>query len=142
MTSILRKRVHEQALPFRQGYDSPAGYDIAGVHILSRKNSVEETITYVGTGWSLEIPETHYVEIHERSSLHKTGFGLANKVGIIDSDYRGELILALRSNTELDPPLGTYMVQLIPRRKEPVIWVDSDDISETKRGKGGFGSSD
>lgn len=144
MVIILRKKVHTGALPMRASYDEAAGIDVCVVDI----ESMSDTTLYVTTGWSLEIPATHYVELHARSSLHKKGWMLANGVGIIDSDYRGPIIVALtpisplQTPSSLIPPYGEYVVQLIVKKKEEVQWVDSTVLSETTRGNRGFGSSD
>lgn len=145
MVRILKKKVLEEALPFRRAYDNAAGTDVCGVRVIEKKkDSLGREVTYVSTGWSLEIPPTHFVEIHERSSLHKSSWGLANKCGVIDSDYRGPLILALVSSVPTSdlPPLNTPIVQLIVRKKEDTEWVEVDSLSATRRGEGGFGSSD
>jgi len=100
------------------------------------------------TGISIELPRYHFGAIYPRSSLHKKGLTLANNVGIIDSSYRGEIILPvknifsdiIRINGQwgLRVPLAQLIIQ--PYRYERIEVVDS--LSETPRGDGGFGSTD
>jgi len=117
-------------------------------------------VVYWKTALSVEPPEGYYLEIHPRSSLHKKGWMLVNSTGIIDSDYRGELKIPLipidvknifngteteieivRSFAKIEP--GTRIAQLILRKNEllDVNIEESDTLSETKRGSGGFGST-
>lgn len=163
MTVIKMKKVSELAQPLRSAYEYAAGVDIAAVRVAKEYNGTK----LLGTGWALEIPTTHYVEIHVRSSTHKDGFSLANTVGVVDSDYRGEIFLAMNPTTthiqvgdrcvptlssdtcsltlerkQADlPSLPWYCVQLIPKKKEFVQWVEVEELSDTQRGEGGFGSS-
>lgn len=144
MVLIRRKRLDDRALPFRSAYDSAVGYDVATIDVVSSS----DTTLYLTTGYSLEIPDTHYIEVHARSSLHKRGWMLSNSVGIIDSDYRGPIIICLtpidkrETPLSLIPPIGEYIVQLIVKEKVQVQWEDTDTLTSTNRGEGGLGSSD
>lgn len=101
------------------------------------------------TGIRVEIPRNHFGAIYPRSSLHKKGLTLANNVGIIDSSYRGEIMLAIKNiysdviringQWGIRAPLAQLIVQ--PYRFERIEVVDTD-LSTTTRGEGGFGSSD
>lgn len=84
-----------------------------------------------------------YVELVARSSLSKTGHMLANSVGIIDNQYRGEILVALYKFDPVAPPLQLPLraCQLIPRLLVDVNTIDVIQLSETKRGEGGFGST-
>jgi len=97
----------------------------------------------VSTGVAVEIPEGHVGLIMIRSSLGARGLSLSNGVGVIDSDYRGELKLALRNNSShlFSRPAGDRIAQLLIL---PIIQVDFevvDSFEETSRGPGGFGST-
>jgi dUTP pyrophosphatase len=146
MTVIGMKKVSDLAQPLRCAYGTSAGIDIAAVRIAKEYDGVY----LLGTGWSLEIPDTHYVEIHERSSTHKEGWTLANNVGIIDPCYRGEIFLAMTptiASTKMGkegrdlPQLPWYAAQLIVKKREIALWSEVDELSVTERGDGGFGSS-
>lgn len=91
-TTLRVKRVDSASMPLKQAYDSSACTDMSIVRLIK----IENGVAYFGTGISVGIPSGFYVELHARSSLHKHGWVLANSVGIIDEDYRGELIVALQ----------------------------------------------
>lgn len=101
------------------------------------------------TGIHVEIPRNHFGAIYPRSSLHKKGLTLANNVGIIDSSYRGEIMLPIKNifsdiiRINGQWGLRTALAQLIvqPYRFEKIEVIDTD-LSVTERGEGGFGSSD
>jgi len=105
---------------------------------------------YLPTGIKVEIPKNYVGKIYPRSSLHKKGLILANQTGIIDSSYRGEIILAIKNESNNDVIINgqwgirTPLVQLIiePYRYEKIEVVDDGELSTTSRGEGGFGSTD
>lgn len=116
-----------------------------------------DSVVYWKTGLSVQPPEGYYFELHARSSLHKKGWKLANSVGIIDADYRGELILAMHpydreTNKHHGYSIfddaeklthGTRVAQLILRKNYLPDFevVEVDNLTETDRGNGGFGST-
>jgi len=113
-----------------------------------------------GTGLSFEIPEGYVGLIYPRSSLGKHDLRLTNCVGVIDSGYRGEVIFNFENhgmNVEFNPNIGTPgilwpkdtkiykvgdrigQIMIVPYPK--VELVEAEELSETERGSGGFGSS-
>jgi dUTP pyrophosphatase len=93
----------------------------------------------------LEIPNNYYVEIVPRSSIIKSGFILSNNIGIIDASYKGNLYVCLtKTNLDSEITLPFKCCQLIIRKQEFPIFkeIKIEDIIETKRGEGGFGSTD
>ena len=96
-------------------------------------------------GFNMEIPEGYHAEIYPRSSIGlKTYLRMANSVGIIDSDYRGEVgfIAECRSfGSYLHIRKGERIAQMIIKRNEEVELVQADELSDTERGVGGFGST-
>lgn len=95
------------------------------------------------TGLAMEIPDGYYGAIYARSGLAtKQGLRPANCVGVIDSDYRGEIMVALHNDSKYDSRFvknGDRIAQLIV---SPYLFVDfeeSDDLDDTERGDGGFG---
>lgn len=97
----------------------------------------------IHTGVCVEIPENHFGILCPRSSAGKKGLSLVNTIGIIDSDYRGEIILLMRNNGVSAVPLrrGERVAQLlIVPYISPEIEV-VEELSETVRGTGGFGST-
>lgn len=99
------------------------------------------------TGLFVEVPEGYCLLIVERSSLHKHGVCLANSVGVIDSDYRGEIRMILRDcmNDELYDhvfiPSGTRVAQAFLKKIDPIEWVECDSLDDTERGESGIGST-
>jgi len=125
------------ALPSR-AYPKSAGYDL---------RSAERTILYAGvttpirTGVKLQLPENTSGQIWPRSGLAKMGFSVR---GIVDEDFRGEIIVVMQNNTLLDVEIeeGTKIAQLLI---VPVIHPKMDivkELDESSRGEQGFGSSD
>ena len=98
----------------------------------------------IKTGLSLEIPEGYAGLIYARSGLaSKKGLAPANKVGVVDSDYRGEVMVALHNHTDISAEIecGERVAQLVitPFLKAEFNLVD--ELSDTVRGEGGFGST-
>lgn len=141
--SMSRSEVVEFLTP-KKATPGSAGYDI---HLI-RKHKTVEDVYFFGTGISVQPPDGYYIDMVPRSSISKTGYMLTNSVGVIDADYRGEILVALR---KIDPDtellkLPSKMVQLILRplvHFDPVVF-DCDEINldDTERGSGGFGSTD
>lgn len=96
----------------------------------------------VPTGLFLEIPKGYEVQIRARSGLAvKYGIGLVNGIGTIDSDYRGEIKVALINwgNETFVINDGDRIAQMVAARYEKADLIEADELSETERGSGGFG---
>jgi len=128
--SVMPTRVHEDDI----------GFDVMIIDIFK---VVNESITMYETGISVKPEEGYYVEIVPRSSFSKTGYVLANSIGVIDPNYRGTLKIAVikvdKSMPDLPVPYKGF--QLIVRRVEKVSLKQVSDLDETSRGSGGFGST-
>ena len=101
-------------------------------------------ITFLHTGLAMAIPKGYHGEIHIRSSWGKRGIRLANCTGIIDSDYRGELVLLVINDTGnvYHAPKGERLAQLV-LVKDPSFKIEEvTELDKTERGIGGFGSTD
>jgi deoxyuridine 5'-triphosphate nucleotidohydrolase len=127
------------AIPPRKAHHEDTGYDLHLVKLLKEENGVK----YYDTGVVVEPSAGCYFELVGRSSISKSGYMLANNVGILDQNYRGNVIAALVKWRDEAPDLElpARIVQLIPRQfihLEPVL---ADSLSETVRGAGGFGST-
>ncbi len=98
----------------------------------------------IGTGISLELPVGFVGLVYARSGLaSKQDLAPANKVGVIDCDYRGEIMVALHNHgdqTRLVSP-GDRIAQLVITPYIIADFIECDDISDTTRGSGGFGST-
>ena len=98
----------------------------------------------VPTGLYLEIPEGYEVQVRPRSGLAaKKGVTVLNAPGTIDADYRGEVrvILVNLSAEEFVVENGERIAQLVLARHEVIEWEESDCLSSSGRGEGGFGST-
>lgn len=98
----------------------------------------------VPTGIAISLPVGYEAQIRPRSGLAlKNGIMLANDVGTIDSDYRGEIgVILLNTSTTLfrvEPSMR--IAQMIVSRYESAEWQEVDDLDETERGSGGYGST-
>jgi dUTP pyrophosphatase len=97
------------------------------------------------TGIKLEIPVGYYVEIVPRSSLSKTGYMMANSIGIIDCSYKGELLVALAkiNRNALDIQFPFRCCQLIMRKQifADMVEIQQTELTDSNRGEGGFGST-
>lgn len=122
--------------------------DLVATHFIGSESS-EMVIgpgekVMIGTGIAIELPVGKAALIFARSGLaSKKGLAPANKVGVIDSDYRGELIVALRNysnNTEV-VSLGERVAQLGIVDMPQCIFEEVSELSDTDRGLGGFGST-
>jgi dUTP pyrophosphatase len=98
----------------------------------------------VGTGLAFEIPEGYEMQVRPRSGLAlKHGITLPNAPGTIDADYRGELKVILQNSGTEPFPIrrGERIAQLVFARHEAPELRESDAVSKTARGAGGFGST-
>lgn len=98
----------------------------------------------IKTGIAVEIPKGWHGEIHLRSSIGaKTKLRLANGTGIIDSDYRGELLLLVENVGKYEAAIsaGQRIAQLVLIKDTPFEVVVTDTLSKTERGTGGIGST-
>jgi deoxyuridine 5'-triphosphate nucleotidohydrolase len=119
--------------------NSDAGYDLT---LISVHKTVGNTVFY-NTGVSVQPPKNMYFDLVARSSITKTGYILANGIGIIDNEYRGDILVALMKidpNAE-DLQLPSRLVQIVPRVCLDLTPVKSESLSLTERDTKGFGSS-
>ena len=123
--------------PFAAGADLRA---VSDGPITIRPN---ETVL-VHTGLAMEIPEGLVGLVYARSGLaSKRGLVPANCVGVIDSDYRGEIMVALHNHSEKTQTIesGERIAQLVIAPYISAEFIEADSLSETDRGQGGFGST-
>jgi dUTP pyrophosphatase len=94
------------------------------------------------TGLSLEIPAGYVGLIFPRSSISKTPHTLRNSVGVIDSGYRGEVMVKFGGNSSAESyKKGDRIAQVMILPYPKIHFVESQDLSESERGSGGFGST-
>ncbi len=98
----------------------------------------------VPTGLAMELPTGYAGLIYARSGLaSKKGLAPANKVGVIDSDYRGEVLVALHNHSAVQASIepGERIAQLIVTPYIQAVFNEQDELDDTDRGTGGFGST-
>lgn len=122
--------------------DGSGCFDICATRIVDN-NLADNTITY-GTGLAFEIPQGHVLLLFSRSGMaFNDNTRLSNCVGVIDSDYRGEVLVKLISDSVDD--IGNYLhkrvVQGLVVAVPKVSFTLVDELSDTDRGVGGFGST-
>ena len=141
--SIEVKKLREDATLPTRGCAYSAGYDLYA--------AIDEPITIaphktekIGTGLAFALPEETFAAIFARSGLAtKEGLRPANCVGVCDSDYRGEYIVALHNDSEETRTIEPQerIAQMILMSINPINFTEVDELSETDRGEGGFGST-
>jgi dUTP pyrophosphatase len=138
--NIINKSQHE--LPHYETIAS-AGMDLrANLTESIRLNPLERTI--VKTGLYIELPIGYEAQVRPRSGLAaKKGITVLNSPGTVDADYRGEIgvILVNLSNEVFVVENGERIAQLVIAQHERAEWIEVQELSETSRGEGGFGST-
>lgn len=135
------KKLDEKAVIPKRGSASAAGYDIYSIEDVSLPSGETKLIR---TGLSMEIPENYFGGVFARSGLAvKEGIRPANCVAVIDADYRGELMVPLHNDSKEERRItvGERIAQLVILPFLPVEFEETDELSETDRGEGGFGST-
>lgn len=135
------KKLTTTAITPTRGSPNSAGLDLyADADVLVSSGAS----VMLGTGIAIEIPRDHVGLVAIRSSIGKAGVALANSVGVIDSDYRGEIKLCLTytaGNGGHYIRKGLAVAQIVIMPVLPVELVQVDALSTTERGTGGFGST-
>ena len=137
------KKLDERAVMPTYGSEFSAGADLYCV-LDEDVNLAPGETKLIHTGLSMEIPEGYGGFIFARSGLaSKKGLAPANKVGVVDADYRGEIMVALHnhSNTEQTISHGERIAQLVIMPFLAAEFIECEELSETVRGEGGFGST-
>ena len=145
MENVLKiKKVREGAIIPKRATEGSAGMDLYAV--LDGEKTIDKgEILLVPTGIAIELPSSDFVAyIFARSGLAiKHGITLANSVGVIDSDYRGEVWVGLVnvSNTPYTITPGERIAQLVISPVSLMPTMEVETLSDTDRGAGGFGST-
>jgi len=137
------KKLNNEAIIPTKGSIQAAGYDL---YACAEKDVViaPHSSVKVGTGVSMAIPEGYFGAVFARSGLSsKQGLRPANCVGVIDSDYRGEVIVALHNDSEIEKTIdkNERIAQLVVMPYLSVEFQETDELDTTERGSGGFGST-
>lgn len=137
------KLLNENAKVPTRGSEYAAGYDLYAATDYDIEIAPHSTVK-IGTGISVELPNGTFGAIFARSGLAtKKGLRPANCVGVCDSDYRGEYIVPMHNDTDevMTIASGERIAQLIVMPFVGIEFNIVDELTETRRGDGGFGST-
>lgn len=148
MLEVKIKKLHKDAITPTYAKHGDAGMDLTAI---SKSYDEHGNVVY-GTGLAFEIPKGYVGYIFPRSSNAKKDLILSNSVGVIDSGYRGEVMFKFKpsdwynrdnsSCTEPQYKIGDRVGQIIIMPYPEINFIEVDDLSNSDRGIGGFGSSD
>lgn len=134
------KKLDEKAVTPTRAHATDAGLDLTAT---SKYPDINGCIVF-GTGIAVEIPTGHVGLLFPRSSVSRTGLVLTNCVGVIDSGYRGEVLMKFRIcgyGDRYEYNIGDRIGQLVIIPIPQVELIESDELSDSERGTGGYGSS-
>ena len=137
------KKLNDLAKLPTRGSEYAAGYDLYAATSYNIDIAPHSTVK-VGTGLSFELPEGTFAAIFARSGIAtKRGLRPANCVGVCDSDYRGEYIIALHNDTDevMSIEAGERIAQMILLPYIGMHFEETNNLTETERGEDGFGST-
>ena len=143
MPKIAVKKLDERAVLPTYGSEFAAGADLYAVTDGEVTFAPGET-KLIRTGLAMEILEGYAGLIYARSGLaSKRGLAPANKVGVVESDYRGEVMVALHNHSDKEQVIacGERIAQLVVAPFLRVDYTEAETLSDTVRGEGGFGST-
>jgi len=138
------KRLHADAILPQYGSEFAAGADLYALCEEEFVSIAPGETKLIRTGFAIEIPVGYAGFIYARSGIAtKRGLAPANKVGVVDSDYRGEVMVALHnhSNTVQQIAKGERIAQMVIAPYLTCIFEEADELDDTERGAGGFGST-
>ena len=138
------KKLHADAVTPIYAHDGDAGIDLTAVSFTQEYDRSGKLVIVYHTGIAVEIPEGYVGLLFMRSSVSKYSVSMTNAVGVIDSGYRGELMVKMKLTTDAVPTIyqpGEKIAQLVivPYLKAELNEVE--ELAETERGEGGFGST-
>lgn len=135
------KKLVPNAITPTRGSEYAAGYDLYST--VEAAIGPGETVK-IDTGIAIALPENTFGAIFARSGLAtKNGLAPANKTGVVDADYRGPLIVALHNHSSEIQYVheGMRVAQLVVIPYIPVTFDEVEELDDTERGEGGFGST-
>lgn len=138
------KKLREGAVIPTYGSSYAAGADLYACLEADAVTIAPGETKFIPTGISLEVPVGYGGFIYARSGIAcKRGLAPANKVGVVDSDYRGEVMVALHNHGTADASIenGERVAQLVIAPFLAVDFIEAEELTDTVRGEGGFGST-
>ena len=143
MTVKFKKLSDKAVMPVRAHKDD-AGVDLTATAITTEVNEAGQLILVYHTDLAVEIPEGYVGFLMSRSGIFKKSLAKTNCVGVIDSNYRGELIVKFRSTTDVIPAVykeGERFAQLVIVPYLQYDVEEAEELSESERGADGLGST-
>jgi len=150
MTSVPIKivRLHPQAKFPKRWTGSAIGYDLHALllsetgHPIKRALSVRDTVN-IPTGLAIELPPGYFGFVTSRSGLAKNSISVTNSPGLIDPDYRGEIMVMLYNGSNfthwIEHDMRIAQLIIMPETRSHIVEVK--ELSKTERGAAGFGST-
>lgn len=138
------KRLSEKAVAPTRAHKEDAGFDLTCSRITTELNECGQLLLVYHTDLALEIPDGYFGLVVPRSSIAKKSIRQTNSVGIIDSNYRGEVVVKMQTTTDVVPAIfkeGERFAQLLILPVLDVEFTESEELSKTDREDGGFGST-
>ena len=141
------KKLHKDAKIPTYATDGSVAVDLYAIEDYMIKAVSDESVKFIRTGISIEMPKGYYAEIYNRSGLSSKKEVVIVSSRIIDNDYRGEIIIPMKLIASLPPHWGVVIkkgdrvAQMIVKKYEKIEFEEVDELSETDRGSDGFGSS-
>ena len=145
----IKKLYKDSVLPTK-AHTTDAGYDL---YAHSKSYDDDGNVVY-GSGVAMEIPQGYVGLVFPRSSNAKKDLLLSNSVGVIDSGYRGEVLFKFKPSSVIEKPdlayipesiakyeIGERIGQIIIMPYPEIEFVEVDELSDSERGDGGYGSS-
>lgn len=139
------KKLHDDAKIPSYAHDTDAGLDLTAVSFTQEFDKSNKLVLVYHTGLTVEIPEGYVGLIFMRSSISNKSISLTNAVAVIDSGYRGELLLKYKITTDSLPTIyqpGEKIGQLIIIPYPKINPIEAEELSSSDRNEGGFGSTD
>lgn len=139
------KKLHNDAKIPSYAHDTDAGLDLTAVSFTQEFDKSNKLVLVYHTGLAVEIPEGYVGLIFMRSSISDKSISLTNAVAVIDSGYRGELLLKYKITTDSLPTIyqpGEKIGQLIIIPYPKINPIEVEELSSSDRNEGGFGSTD
>lgn len=139
------KKLHDDAKIPSYAHDTDAGLDLTAVSFTQEFDKSNKLVLVYHTGLAVEIPEGYVGLIFMRSSVSNKSISLTNAVAVIDSGYRGELLLKYKITTDSLPTIyqpGEKIGQLIIIPYPKINPIEVEELSSSDRNEGGFGSTD
>lgn len=131
------KKITPSAVIPTKAHPSDAGFDLTATSMRE-----DGDVVVYGTGLAMEIPFGHVGLVFPRSSVYKKDLMLTNSVGVVDSGYRGEVLVKFRKTSDGGKyEVGDRIAQLIIIPYPAIEFEEAEELTSSDRGEGGFGSS-